>query len=80
MKLNRLSIDICDRLLFILISRLYSDTGNFHEFPVYFSETKLEDNNTGHNPYKLFSIILYENMRLLIICDSSFTISKIKEG
>jgi len=63
-----------------MISKLYSDSGNYNEFPIYFSETKLEDNSTGHNAYKLFTINLYENMKLLIISDSSLTISKLKEG
>jgi hypothetical protein len=63
-----------------LISRIYSNIGNFNEIPVYFSETKLEDNSTGHIAYKLFTVNLYENLKLLLVCDSSFTISKIKEG
>jgi len=68
-----------DRILFILISKIYSQCGNFHQIPIYFSKTKLEDNSTGINAYKLFSINLTENMKILILSDSSLLLNKIKE-
>jgi hypothetical protein len=75
----RLSINITDRILFILITKIYSQFGTFHEIPIYFSRTNLEDNSTGINAYKLFSINLTENMKIIILSDSSLNLKKIKE-
>ena len=71
-----LTIDIVDRLLFLIISELYGGS-DFNEIPIYFSKTPLEDEGIGTAPYKLFSVNLMKDTKMLLLTDNEVTIDKI---
>ena len=71
-----LSIDIIDRLLFLVISELYGNN-DYNEIPIYFSKTPLEDEGIGKIPYKLFSVNLMKDTKMLFLADNDTMINKI---
>ena len=64
-----LNIHITDRILFLLISKIFS-SGDIIEVPIYFTKTQLEDEGIGISPYKLIIINLIKNIKLLIVIDN----------
>jgi hypothetical protein len=74
----RLSIDVMDRLLFITISKVYG-TNDIDEIPIYFSKTILEDDSTGKIAYKLYSINLLKDMKIILLSDLPVTIKKVSD-
>jgi hypothetical protein len=77
--LDRLSLDIVDRLLFISIAELYGDN-DITEIPIYFAKTILEDESTGKTPYKLFCLNLLQNVKLILLSDVSLNLKKISDS
>ena len=71
-----LSIDITDRLLFLIITELYGNN-DYNEIPIYFSSTLLEDEGLGKIPYKLLSINLMRDIKMLILSDNELKLSSI---
>jgi hypothetical protein len=74
----RSSIDVVDRLLFISISNIYA-TNDIDEIPIYFSKTILEDDSTGKVAYKLYTINLLKDMKIIILSDLPVTIKKVSD-
>ena len=70
-----LNINITDRILFLLISKIYCSS-DIIELPIYFTKTLLEDEGLGLNPYKLVIINLMKNTKLLIVSDNELDIEK----
>jgi len=71
-----LSINIMDRILFLMISEIYCEN-DFHELPIYFTRTQLEDEGLGINPYKLIVINLMKDTKLIIISDNELELENI---
>lgn len=71
-----LNIDISDRLIFIMIAELY---GNYdiNEIPIYFSKTLLEDEGIGKISYRLFSVNLMKDTKMILLSDNDVTIDAI---
>ena len=70
-----LNINITDRILFLLISKIFCSS-DIIELPIYFTNTLLEDEGLGLNPYKLIIINLMKNTKLLIVSDNDLDIEK----
>jgi hypothetical protein len=70
-----------DRILFLLIPKIYCDN-DINEVPIYFSKTALENDATGKNSYKLFYINLVNlnEAKLIILGDTSIDIRTISEA
>ena len=71
-----LNIHIIDRILFLLISKIYS-SGDLIEVPIYFTKTQLEDEGCGISPYKLVVINLIKNIKLLIVSDNNLELENL---
>ena len=71
-----LNIHITDRILFLLISKIFS-SGDLIEIPIYFTKTQLEDEGIGISPYKLIVINSIKNIKLLIVSDNNLEIEKL---
>ena len=71
-----LNINIMDRILFLMISEIYCEN-DFHELPIYFTKTQLEDEGLGITPYKLIAINLMKDTKLIIITDNELEIENI---
>ena len=71
-----LNIHITDRILFILISNIFS-SGDIIEIPIYFTKTQLEDEGVGISPYKLIVINLIKNIKLLIVSDNNLELENL---
>lgn len=74
-----LALEITDRLLFVMISHLYSEN-DMNEIPIYFAKTLLEDESTGKIPFKLFTTNLTHNAKLLILADMTMNIKRISDN
>jgi len=73
---NWLNIHITDRILFILLSKIFS-SGDIMELPIYFTKTQLEDEGIGISPYKLIIINLLKNTKLLIVSDNNLELENL---
>ena len=73
---NWLNIHITDRILFILLSKIFS-SGDIMELPIYFTKTQLEDEGIGISPYKLIIINLLKNTKLLIVSDNNLELESL---
>ena len=73
---NWLNIHIIDRILFILLSKIFS-SGDIMEIPIYFTKTQLEDEGIGISPYKLIIINLMKNTKLLIVSDNNLDLENL---
>ena len=73
---NWLNIHIIDRILFILISKIFL-SGDIMEIPIYFTKTQLEDEGIGISPYKLIIINLMKNTKLLIVSDNNLELENL---
>lgn len=71
-----LNIEIMDRILFLIISEIYSE-GDYNEIPIYFSNTPLEDEGIGKIPYKFFVIKLLKETKILFLSDNDININSI---
>ena len=71
-----LNVNIIDRILFLMISEIYCEN-DFHELPIYFTRTQLEDEGLGINPYKLIVINLMKDTKLIIIADNELELDNI---
>ncbi len=71
-----LNIHIMDRILFLMTSEIYCES-DFHELPIYFTKTQLEDEGLGITPYKLIAINLMKDTKLIIITDNELELENI---
>ena len=71
-----LNLNIMDRILFVMLSEIYCES-DFHELPIYFTRTQLEDEGLGITPYKLICINLMKDTKLIIITDNELEIENI---
>lgn len=73
-----LGIDCTDRVLMLLVANLYSNS-DISEIPIYFAGTLIENNATGHVPFKLITVNLTSEIKMIIISDSSLKLSSVIE-
>ena len=71
-----LNIHIIDRILFLLISKIFM-SGDIMEIPIYFTKTQLEDEGIGISPYKLIIINIMKNTKLLIVSDNNIELENL---
>ena len=77
----RLSLDITDRLIFLMLSNIYCEH-EISQIPIYFSKTLLENDGTGKVPYKMFTVNLNPSnkAKLIILSDSNLNMKLLSDS
>lgn len=71
-----LNVNIVDRILFLMVSEIYCQD-DYHELPIYFTKTSLEDEGLAMTPYKLIAINLMKDTKIIIVTDNELELESI---